>query len=166
MESKYDKYIISELDLKKAKEHSSDEPGGQILTIVDDDIIKGAFYLNCAWIWQPTDERLAIRPHTHDFDEYIGFYGTNPKDWYDLNGEVELWLGDEKHLLTRSCAVFIPRGLLHCPIIFRKVNRPIFWFTVGTNATYHKEDHIVRAALVDHLPNDNFNIPTNTMWSY
>ena len=26
------------------------------------------------------------------------FFGTNPDDFYDLGGEVELWLGDEKHI--------------------------------------------------------------------
>ena len=80
------------------------------------------------------------KPHTHDSDEIIGFYGNNADDPYDLGGEIEFWLEDEKHLLTRSCLLFIPAGMKHCPMILRRVDRPIFHFTVVVSGKYTRED--------------------------
>jgi hypothetical protein len=75
-------------------------------------------------------------PHTHDADEIIGFFGNNPQDPYDLGGEIEFWLEDEKHILTKSCLIFVPRGMKHCPLILRRVDRPIFHFTTVTSGQY------------------------------
>jgi hypothetical protein len=33
-------------------------------------------------------------------------------------------LGDEKHMLSKTCSIFIPKGLEHCPLIHRRVDRP------------------------------------------
>jgi hypothetical protein len=106
---------------------------------MDSEVIEGAFHLACAWFWKASDKGMPGQAHTHDFDEYIAFYGTNPEDPYDLCGEVELWLGDEKHMLTKSCAVYIPKGLQHCPLIIRRVDRPIFHFSVAPAISYSKE---------------------------
>jgi hypothetical protein len=74
--------------------------------------------------------------HTHPFDEVIAFVGTNPDDPQDLGGEIELWLEDEPYILAKSCLVFIPKGLKHCPLIVRRVDRPIFHFITGPEGTY------------------------------
>jgi hypothetical protein len=58
---------------------------------------------------------------------------------HDLCGEIELWLGDEKHILTKSCMVFIPKGLKHCPLVFRRVDRPIFHFSAGPARAYDRK---------------------------
>ena len=71
-----------------------------------------------------------------DFDEVIAFFGTDPDDIHDLCGEVELWLGDEKHIIDKSCMVFVPAGLNHCPLRFNRVDRPIFYFTAGPGSMY------------------------------
>jgi len=57
-----------------------------------------------------------------------------------LGGEVELWLGDEKHILTESCVVFAPAGIAHCPVYFRRVDRPIWFFATGPQKTYEKDE--------------------------
>jgi hypothetical protein len=53
-----------------------------------------------------------------------------------LGGEVEFWLEDEKYLLTKSCLIFAPKGLKHCPLRVIRVDRPIFHFTVVTGGEY------------------------------
>ena len=57
-------------------------------------------------------------------------------DPYDLGGEIELWLEDEKHTLTRTCIVFVPKGMMHCPLTVRRIDRPIFEFTTGPGTMY------------------------------
>jgi hypothetical protein len=45
-------------------------------------------------------------------------------------------LEDEQYLLTRSTIVFAPRGLVHGPISFRRIDSPILFFTTGNRTTY------------------------------
>jgi hypothetical protein len=103
---------------------------------LDDETVKGAFYMDFVWYHAASDSGPG--PHTHDFDEVIGFLGANPQNTRELGGEMELWLGDEKYLLDKTCIVFIPRGLRHCPMIARKVTMPFIHFTAGNGTTYAK----------------------------
>ncbi len=132
-ESKYGKYIITELkknivEAPWSPPVTSVSPGkGGRLLFLDNEVAPGAFYLECVWIMPfPKDapppqarSRVAVQPHTHDYDEVLCFFGTNPEDFYDLDAEVELWLGDEKHIITNSCIVFIPAGQAGFPFYFR-----------------------------------------------
>ncbi|MBN1190112.1 MAG: hypothetical protein JXA46_10200 [Dehalococcoidales bacterium] len=108
------------------------------MTYFDNEYPKGAFLLDVCWFLIGSD--TGPQAHTHDFDEVLAFYGSNPEDPWNLYGEVEIWLADEKYMLTRSCAVFIPAGLQHCPMIVRKADRPIFHFGVGMTGMYTKTD--------------------------
>jgi hypothetical protein len=103
---------------------------------LDSQVVKDAFYMDFVWYLAASD--AGPGPHTHDFDEVIGFLGTNPQKPRELGGEMELWLDDEKYLLTNTCLVFVPRGLRHCPLIARKVNVPFIHFTAGNSTSYVK----------------------------
>ena len=98
----------------------------------------GAFFLECQFVTQPSPDRRIVPPHNHDFDEYLVFLGTNPKDPTDLGGEVEFWLGDEgeKHIITKSCAVFLPKGFYHCPLWYNKVDTPIILVVIANTLDY------------------------------
>jgi len=147
--SKYEKYIITEM-----KQTLADAPwvhpirnagkgqDGRILWL-DSEVLPGAFYLETVWAYprnahEPYDKypQTIVEPHTHDFDEVLCFFGTNIDDPYDLGAEVELWLGDEKHIIKKSAIVFIPKGLQHCPLIYRRVDRPMFIFSSGPGSMY------------------------------
>jgi hypothetical protein len=95
----------------------------------------GAFNVNVTWLWKATDFNHD-EPHKHDYDEVVGFFGSNPDGPYDLNAEVEFWLGDEQYILTKSTLLFIPEGLTHCPLRVLSVRQPIFHFTIVPNGTY------------------------------
>ncbi len=75
--------------------------------------------------------------HTHDADEIIGFFGSNYQDPYNLGAEIEFWLEDEKHMITTSALIFVPRGMRHCPLILRRVDRPVFHFSTVTSGQYN-----------------------------
>jgi hypothetical protein len=105
------------------------------LLYLDDEVMRGALYAECVWYWKGSEQPI-VGAHTHVFDEVIAFCGTNREDPQDLCGEVELWLEDEKHILTKSCLVFVPKGMKHRPLIIRRVDRPIFHFTTGPGGKY------------------------------
>ena len=139
--TKYGKYIItgakSDLELPSYRRDAAEIAAGEHTRLIylDEDVIKGAFYVECVWYWEGS-EKAIVGAHTHPFDEVITFFGTNPEDPQDLCGEVELWLEDEKHILTKSCLVFVPKGMKHCPLVIRRVDRPIFHFTTGPGGKY------------------------------
>jgi hypothetical protein len=101
---------------------------------MDDTMVKGAsFYMECIWLWSGvTTSGTTEEPHVHDFSEVIGFIGSNPAS-RDLDARMEINLGDEVHDLTKSCLVHIPPGMKHCPLTFREVNRPVFFFTLAAS---------------------------------
>jgi hypothetical protein len=106
--------------------------------LVDLDRIPGALYADFGWLWSGSAKGYSVTEHSHDFDEVIGFIGTKGglKDPHDLGGEMEIWLGGEKHLVTKSCLIFVPKGLKHCPLRFNRIDAPILFFSVGMTDTY------------------------------
>ena len=149
-ESKYGKNIVTEdlmppLSAEAIKLEEDQRKDGKtidrtLLLGIHDGIVKGSFFAGCEILWGLTgDGPVNIEnPHTHDFDEIIGFMGSNRKSARDLGGEIELWLGDEQHILTKTCLMYIPKGLQHCPIIFRRIDTPIFMFESGNDTFYEK----------------------------
>ena len=70
-------------------------------------------------------------PHSHDFPEMLCFIGSNPLDISDLGAEIEFTLGGEKHLFNTAAVVSIPGGVEHCPIVIKKVKKPIIFLEVS-----------------------------------
>lgn len=70
--------------------------------------------------------------HIHDFDEYLFFLGTNVEDINDFDARVELNMGEEgeKHIITSPTIVYVPARLVHCPLNFAVVNKPVLFFHV------------------------------------
>jgi hypothetical protein len=103
---------------------------------MDKNVVPGAFQMNVSWYCHPKNH--APVAHKHDVGELIGFFGGNPDDRYNLNGEVEIWIEDEQFLLTKSTLLYIPPNMNHCPLIIRRADRPIFHFSVVTGGMYEQ----------------------------
>ena len=134
--SKYSQYVLTE---PKPNRPLPPLPKNAVTDLIylDDEVIKGAFNLICAWFW-PRKDRMVVIPeaHTHTSGEVVAFFGSNPADPHDLGGEIEFWLGDEPLILTKSCAVYAPPGVKHNPLIFRRIDRPIFHFSTLPETMY------------------------------
>lgn len=137
--TKYGKYIITKTDEPPRNRRTKDTYQFNTLWIHEKmkGALKDAFYLETNLVRSPGETTPQMKPHKHDFDEYIIFQGTNPDDPFDLGAEVEFWLGgEEKHILTKTCAIFIPKGMYHCPFKFTRVDRPFVFITTGPSNTY------------------------------
>jgi len=79
-------------------------------------------------------------PHTHTFDQFLGFLGGNVMDALDFTGEVEFYMGEEmeKHVITETCIIHIPPGLVHGPLNFKKIDRPIRFYDIALTAEYKR----------------------------
>jgi hypothetical protein len=151
-ESKYGKYVLTERrrDSRDAALPPGVDPASvtntqshrKILSL-DDVVLKGSPYTECVWMWPAGGdvypETAEAISHAHEYDETLGFFGTDFADPYELNGEIEFWIEDEKFLLTRSSLIFIPKGVYHCPLVIHKVEKPIFHFSGGPGSAYAQE---------------------------
>ncbi len=150
-ESKYGKYIITE-------DFMPPEPPAMIQAMEDqakrgkildrtmllgiqDSIVPGCpLFVGCEILWGlPGGKPVSIElPHSHDFDEVIGFAGTNRNYPRDLGGEIEFPMDDEIHILTKTCLIFVPKGVKHCPVTFKRIDTPIFMFETANRQSYKK----------------------------
>ena len=114
---------------------------------IDGNVMPGSFQMNTSWYLHPNRPKDldaarkepglgALRPHKHDNDEILGFYGSDPDDQYNLFGEVEMFIEGESHIITKSSLIFLPAGIEHCPLYINKVERPIFHFSIVMEPRY------------------------------
>lgn len=107
---------------------------------IDGNVVPGAFQMNTAWYSAVPARDPIFFEHVHDdADELIGFFGSDPDHPEDLGGEIEIAIGGEAHLLTKSSIIFVPAGLVHNPMRILRVDRPIFHFSVVTSHIYDGE---------------------------
>lgn len=124
------KYILT--DLNKVP----DELGTRLYCL-HGGMFEGAPYLDCAWFSpQPGERRVVTESHTHDYPEVVTFFGSDPDDPTDLCGEIEFWLDGEPQILTKSCIIFVPKGMSHCPLIIKRAERPVFHFATSMDPEY------------------------------
>lgn len=91
-------------------------------------------------LWNCITEPLLMveKPHAHDFDQFLHFYGANSLNITEFDAEVELSLGEEgeKHIISETTVVHIPEGVIHCPLNFKVVNKPIIFMNVALTPQY------------------------------
>ena len=78
--------------------------------------------------------------HSHDFDMYLYFLSFDPDNMGDLGAEIEIGLGEEQeiHLITTPTTVYIPSGMVHCPLEFKRVDKPILFVHCTLASKYYK----------------------------
>ncbi len=118
-DTKYGKYIVTDYlsdEEKIARGRTPDKreegvPFGNGLVWLDEKIVKDAFYMEVVLL-EPGSKSSGVwvKPHTHDKDEIIGFIGTNVRNPRSLDAEIELWLGDEKHISNQNLPCLCPKG--------------------------------------------------------
>ncbi len=104
---------------------------------IDDKKLKGAPYLESVWFHTVND--TGPETHTHDFDEIIGFFGDDAEHPEELNAELSFQIGDETVTFTKSCLIYIPRGIPHSPILVPKLERSLIHFSGGNGGDYIKK---------------------------
>jgi hypothetical protein len=130
MATKYGKYLVT-------------EPRGKDIGAFPRWIIYGArdfegaeFSVRLHYLAEPY---LMIKEaHSHDFDQFYLIIGADLANPWDFHAEVELCLGkeEEKHIITAPTAVHIPKGMVHGPLNFKKIDRPIILIDSLLSAQY------------------------------
>jgi hypothetical protein len=133
-ETKYGKYIIKE-PLEKARESSA-------LHICGEDNCFGAvfpsFPVECQMFYIDQPNLMIPKPHAHDVDELFFIFSSNPKNLHEFDAEIEIYFGEEgeKNIVNTTSIVYIPKGLVHCPVNIVKVNKPFMWMHILFTGNY------------------------------
>lgn len=75
--------------------------------------------------------------HAHDFAEVFVFVPCH-EDLNAYDAETELYMGEEgeKMIINETCAVYVPAGLTHCPIVHKRVGTPFFFVNCPITGKY------------------------------
>jgi hypothetical protein len=125
--TKYGKFLTSECVLSGPKY----EGHNSISTRHVDNFDGGPLTIDCVFINYP--HNLHTTSHNHDYPVYYNFFSANPNDVKDFDAEIELTLGEEqeKHIIKSPTIVHIPASLLHGPVRFTKVNKPLLFIKIA-----------------------------------
>jgi hypothetical protein len=128
--NKYDKYFIKEPIVTR---------GGFFPVVIANgakDYEGSAFSLRVHYITEPGV--LVKEPHAHDFEQFYFFFGADLANIKEFKAEVEFSLGEEeeKHTISVPATVHVPIGMVHGPMNFKKVARPIIFIDALLSAQY------------------------------
>jgi len=90
-------------------------------------------------------------PHSHEFDQVM-LWVPCTDDLTAYDAETELYLGEEgeKYVINRTTALYIPAGLVHCPIRHTRVGTPFFFVNCPMSPEY--------SLLIDGKPGDFYDL--------
>jgi uncharacterized RmlC-like cupin family protein len=93
-------------------------------------------------IWQqPPNFKDGGGTHSHHEGEVLYFIGGNPMNFKEFGAEVEFHIDGEPYFITCTTFVYIPPDLPHCPLFFRKVDKPIMFGHIMFTPMYESTKH-------------------------
>ena len=135
-EGKYAKFFLTEPGLRNTPKITMPNPSAY----VDSESHFGSkANLSMAWRYIPGPMLFDRVPHSHRFDEFLCFLGGNLENMFDFDATIELYMGEEKelHLIERPTVVYIPAGLVHTPLTFKRVAKPVLFQPVPLTPAYY-----------------------------
>ena len=128
-EKKYAKYVLP-APIMRVQHEGKNAPGYNFASVyAHKGELESGHSLGFHYITKPYSE---VYPHTHAGNEILCFVGGDPENIYDFDAEIELLLGEEgeSHVITTPSVFNLPAGLIHGPLNFIKVNKPVFFLEV------------------------------------
>ncbi|GAB3804663.1 hypothetical protein GCM10028798_25330 [Humibacter antri] len=96
-----------------------------------------------SWVFPSTEEVFWVHEHVHDdFDEILVWMGNDPTNPGDLGGELYMTIEGERHVVSTTGAVYIPKGTYHCPLGFESVDRPFTFIAITLSPTYASHERV------------------------
>jgi hypothetical protein len=105
------------------------------MTLMSNKLVPGSnFYIETGWVFGMPDPNPHIHEHAHDYDEIVIHLGTDPKDPEELGGEIEFIVDGQPLLINKTSAVYVPKGVRHGPLVWKKYSKPHLEFTIMIGA--------------------------------
>ena len=97
------------------------------MTMMSNDLVAGVnTYIEIGWVYEMPNPNLHIFEHSHreNCNEIVLHLGTNPNNPEDLGAEIEFVVDGQPLAFDTTSALYIPAGVKHGPVTWRKVTRP------------------------------------------
>ena len=96
------------------------------MTYMSNDLVPGSnLYIEFSWVYDMPRPNPHILEHMHKkYDEVVLHIGGDPDNPEDLGGEIEMSVGGQPLVFDTTSALFVPRGLKHGPVVWKKFTRP------------------------------------------
>jgi hypothetical protein len=125
--TKYEKNLIKkpvrEVDVTVAKKVKGREY--PTMTYMSSDLVPGCnVYLEFGWIWDMPEPNPHILEHSHDYDEIVLHIGSDLQNPEELGAEIEFVVGGEPLKIDKTSALFVPKGVKHGPLTWKRVDKP------------------------------------------
>jgi hypothetical protein len=137
-ESQYAKYCLTEPELRNKPKIEMSNPSAYI-----DSARHFGTQTNLSMAWRYIKEPMLFDriPHTHPFDEYLCFLGGNLEDIFDFDATIELSMGEEQEVceIEQATVVYIPAGLVHTPLTFKRIDKPVLFHPIALTPSYYSK---------------------------
>jgi hypothetical protein len=88
------------------------------------EIPESVLAMGFAHITQP--ETMGAPTHKHPFDQWIYLIG-DTNNFAEFDADVEMRLGDKVVKINYPCYIFVPKGVMHCPLEVKRVGKPFIF---------------------------------------
>lgn len=79
-------------------------------------------------------------PHVHEFPIVMSFIGGDSKNIKDFDAEIDFYINGEKQTITTTAIVSIPAGTPHCPLVFKRIGKPIVFLECMLTGNYERKE--------------------------
>jgi hypothetical protein len=105
------------------------------MTYMSNDQVPGSnTYIEIGWVWEIPTPNPHMPEHTHNYDEVVLHLGTDRDKPEELGAEIEFALEGKKITIDKTSALFVPKGVKHGPMVYKKVDKPYIVMTVMMGA--------------------------------
>lgn len=135
-DSKYAKYFLTEPALINKPKIEMPAPSAYV-----DSKLHFDSQANFSMAWRYINKPMLFDriPHSHKFDEFLCFLGGNLENIFDFDATIELSMGEDSELclIEQATIVYIPAGLIHTPLTFKRIDKPVLFHPIALTPDYY-----------------------------
>ena len=131
-----EKYLVSRPAYEVTPEFEVKGRIGPAMTLMSGNLVAGSnMYVEAGWITGMPDPNPHIGEHTHNYDEIVLHLGIDPSNPGDLGAEITFYMDGKPLTIDRTSAVFVPKGVKHGPLVWKRSDRPHLEMTIMVGAS-------------------------------
>ena len=134
----YERYVTRS-PMRESGPHFTKGRQSPTMTYISGIQIPGVkYYVEFGWIWDIVDPPIGEMKHDN-FEEIVLHIGGDPDNPEDLGADMTFGVGGDHLKFDTSFGVFIPKGVMHGPLIWHEVRKPHLEMAIMLGAGTLKE---------------------------